>query len=158
MLRISKLTDYGTVVLSQMVTKGNSHTSASELSDLTDINFPTVSKILKILYKAKIVDSVRGANGGYKLIRNADEITIASIIDAFEGPISITDCSSDKCKCKVESHCNIGLAWQNINQSIRSLLEKITLSDIHENKKNSFASGYFAGMPINVEPKAEQTL
>ncbi len=158
MLRISKLTDYGTVVLAQMVSNENSLTSASELSNLTDINFPTVSKILKILYKAKIVESVRGVNGGYKLIRNADEISVARIIDAFEGPISITDCSSDKCKCKVESHCNIGLAWQNINQSIRSLLEKITLSDIHENKKNSFASGYFAGMPINVEPKAEQTL
>jgi len=156
MLRISKLTDYGTIVLAQMAVNGNSLTSASELADLTNINFPTVSKILKILYKAKIVKSVRGANGGYKLIRDANEISVANIVDAFEGPISITDCSSQKCKCNHESHCSTGLAWQDINNSIRSLLEKISLSDIQKKKKDQVVSSHFAGMPINIEPKTEQ--
>ena len=151
MLRISKLTDYGTVVLVTMLDNEGRFMSASELSNITNINFPTVSKILKILFKADIVDSVRGINGGYKLIQSAQQISIADIIDAFEGPIAITDCSSKKCHCKHESHCATGLAWQDINVSIRDLLNKITLADMKNNKKQYNVPSEFAGMPIHVE-------
>ena len=145
MLRISRLTDYGTVVLVAMLSNKKDLISASELSEITDINFPTVSKILKILYKADIVESVRGINGGYKLIKNGMDISVADIIDAFEGPIAITDCSSHKC------HCTTGLAWQDINESIRSLLKKITLADMQDNKNKNVLPAQFAGMPINIE-------
>ena len=151
MLRISKLTDYGTVVLVTMLGNEERLMSASELSDITNINFPTVSKILKILTKADIVDSVRGINGGYKLIQSAQQISIADIIDAFEGPIAITDCSSRISHCKHASHCATGLAWQDINVSIRDLLNKITLADMENNKKQYNAPSEFAGMPIHVE-------
>jgi len=145
------LTDYGTVVLVAMLSNKKDLISASELSEITNINFPTVSKILKILYKADIVESVRGINGGYKLIKNAMDISVADIIDAFEGPIAITDCSSHKCHCKHESHCSTGLAWQDINESIRSLLKKITLADMQDNKNKNVLPAQFAGMPINIE-------
>ena len=151
MLRISRLTDYATVVLVAMLSNKKDLISASELSDVTDINFPTVSKILKILYKAKIVESVRGINGGYKLIKNGMDISVAEIIDAIEGPIAITDCSSHKCHCKHESHCSTGLAWQDINESIRSLLTNIPLADMQDNKNKNILPAQFAGMPINIE-------
>ena len=77
--------------------------------------------------------------------------SIADIIDAFEGPIAITDCSSRKCHCKHESHCATGLAWQDINVSIRDLLNKITLADMENNKKKYNAPSEFAGMAIHVE-------
>jgi|TARA_B110000438_G_scaffold145093_1_gene139682 FeS assembly SUF system regulator len=155
MIKISKLTDYGTVVLAELASHQHALASASELSNLSGINLPTVSKILKILNKANLIDSVRGANGGYKLLRKASEISAADVIDAFEGPLSITACSSAKQNCKHEPQCLVGPAWQNINASIRSLLEDITILDLQNNNYQHSAVTKFAGMPINIETKVQ---
>ena len=155
MIKISKLTDYGTVVLAELASHQHALASASELASLTGINLPTVSKILKILNKANLIDSVRGANGGYKLLRKANEISAADVIDAFEGPLSITDCSSSKQNCKHEPQCSVGPAWQNINASIRTLLEGITILDLQNNNYQHTSITKFAGMPINIETKVQ---
>jgi FeS assembly SUF system regulator len=155
MLKISRLTDYGTVVLAELACHQDALASATELANLTRINLPTVSKILKILNKANLIDSVRGVNGGYKLLRKASEISAADVIDAFEGPLSITDCSSSKHNCKHEPLCSVGPAWQNINASIRALLEDITILDLQNNNYQRTGISKFAGMPINIETKVQ---
>ena len=93
MLRLSKLTDYATVILSFMA-RDNTHVHAAmEIASVTGIALPTVSKILKLLVNAKVLVSTRGAKGGYALARAPEKITIAAVISALEGPIALTECS-----------------------------------------------------------------
>jgi FeS assembly SUF system regulator len=151
-LRISKLTDYGTVVLAHLAGASGAVCSAAEVSDATGIAVPTVSKLLKSLGRAGLVISTRGSNGGYQLSRPAHEISAASVIDALEGPVSITECSASDSHCDYESICNVGNAWQRINVAIRRALEDINLTDL--TRVNSPVPSFrFAGLPVTVEKK-----
>lgn len=130
MLRISKLTDYGTLVLAQLAVRGAELTSAVQVADATHLAPPTASKLLKSLARAGLVVSERGAQGGYTLARSPEHITAAEIVDALEGPVAITECSSVDGACDLEEFCRVGRAWQRINQSIRVALGQITLEDL----------------------------
>ena len=152
MLRISKLTDYGTVVLARLAVEPASVCSAADVAQATGIAVPTVSKLLKSLARAGLVTSTRGANGGYQLARDPQDISAASVIDALEGPVSITECSASDSHCDYESVCNVGNAWQRINIAIRRALEDISLTDL-QIANSPVPSFRFAGLPVSVEKK-----
>ena len=131
MLRISKLTDYGTLVLVHLAGYDKAALcSAPELAAGTGLALPTVQKVLKTLARAKLVTSARGADGGYRLAREPDDITAAEILDALEGPVAITECSDDDGHCELESSCQVGGAWQKISHAIRAAMTDIRLSDL----------------------------
>lgn len=132
MLRISKLTDYGTLVLAELRAVPDGVASAGQVADATGLALPTVSKLLKSLHKAGLVTSERGPHGGYALARPATEISAAEIIDALDGPVAITECSSPAGACDLESHCRVGRAWQIINRSIRRALQDVSLADLQQ--------------------------
>jgi len=134
MLRMSKLTDYGTLVLSQLAVSGTAPSSAVVVSGQTRIALPTVSKLLKTLTRSGLVVSTRGSHGGYALARAAEQISAAEIIDALEGPVAITECSSTSGSCDLEAYCRVGHAWQRINQSIRDALQNVTLADLRRKR------------------------
>lgn len=153
MLRISRLTDYGTVVLAHLASGETAQVSAADVASATGLALPTVSKLLKELAKAEIVISTRGPHGGYRLAREARQISAADVIDALEGPVSITECSASDSHCNLEAVCHVGGAWQRINVAIRRALAEVSLADLL--KTNSpLPSFVFAGTPINVEYKA----
>lgn len=129
MLRMSKLTDYGTLILARLAAT-QSLTTASELAQASGLPAPTVSKVLKALANGGLVRSERGASGGYRLTRSPDTISAADILDALEGPLALTECSGEKSACKLESVCTVGNAWQRINRAIRASLEDVSLSDL----------------------------
>ena len=151
MLRISKLTDYGTVILADLASRGNAVASAAELAEATGLGLATVRKLLKMLAKSDLVQATRGARGGYRLARDPDAITAADVIDALEGPVSITDCSTNR-PCDIEAQCLVGGAWQKINVAIRRALCDISLSDLKTSGRK-MAAFNFAGTPIHVERK-----
>ncbi|HZW59986.1 MAG TPA: SUF system Fe-S cluster assembly regulator [Woeseiaceae bacterium] len=154
MLRISKLTDYGTVVLAHLASNGRSLASAAEVAAATGVGVATVSKLLKALNKAGLVNSTRGVQGGYQLARDATAISAADIIDALEGPVSITECSASDSHCDLESVCNVGSAWQRINVAIRRALDEISLEDLARSRR-PLPRFEFAGTPINIERKVK---
>ena len=135
MLRMSKLTDYGTMVLAQLAANDGALCTAGQVADATHLGQPTVSKLLKALVRAGLVVSTRGAQGGYALARPADSISAAEIIDALEGPVAITECSSGNGGCSLESFCRVGMAWQRINQSIRIALDGVSLKDLQDRRE-----------------------
>jgi FeS assembly SUF system regulator len=149
-LRISKLTDYGTVVLVQLAANAGQVSSATDVANATEIALPTVSKLLKSLARAGLVNSTRGANGGYKLARDPADISAADVIDALEGPVSITECSSSDSHCNFEHVCNVGGAWQRINIAIRHALDGVSLVDLTRTNQ-PVPRLHFAGMPISVD-------
>tara|TARA_B100000925_G_C21940473_1_gene444368 strand:+ start:631 stop:1095 length:465 start_codon:yes stop_codon:yes gene_type:complete len=133
-LRISKLTDYGTVLLAYLAANQSTIYSAAQIAGATRISMPTASKLLKLLARSGLVISCRGINGGYQLSKDASKISVTDIIDALEGPISITECSGSSCACDFENTCNVSISWQKINILIRDMLDDVSLKDLLENK------------------------
>ena len=152
MLRISKLTDYGTVVLAHLAGAPDVVCSAADVAAATGIALPTVSKLLKSLGRAELVSSTRGASGGYQLTRDPRQISAADVIDVLEGPVSITECSASDSHCDYEQVCSVGSAWRRINIAIRHALDDVSLNDLL--RANSPVPQFqFGGMPISVEEK-----
>ena len=130
MLRLSKLTDYATVILSFMARDNRHVHAAMQIAAVTGIALPTVSKILKLLVNAKVLNSTRGAKGGYALARMPEKISIAAVISALEGPIALTECSISQQGCVQAAGCEIRGNWNLINQTIHNALESVTLADM----------------------------
>jgi FeS assembly SUF system regulator len=130
MIKLSKLTDYATVILSVLAKDYGRTVTAMEMAALTGIALPTVSKILKVLVNAKVLVSTRGAKGGYTLARDPHYISVAAIISALEGPIALTECSISKQACGQASGCGIRANWHLINQTVHNALESVTLADL----------------------------
>ena len=132
MIRLSRMTDYGIVLLTWMASHPEREVhSASDLAADARLPRPTVSKILKILARKGILTSRRGVVGGYRLTRPPEEVTLTDLIDALEGPVGLTACTSPEAShCEFEQVCPVENHWNLINQAVRSTLEKITLSDL----------------------------
>ncbi|HKW18956.1 MAG TPA: SUF system Fe-S cluster assembly regulator [Terriglobales bacterium] len=132
MIRLGKLTDYGLVLMSY-VAKGEEqglHT-ARGLAVQSSLPLPTVSKLLKVLLQSGFLISHRGIKGGYSLARDAREISVAEIIAALEGPIGLTECTTDVSGlCDLEPSCPIKRNQQMISQVVRGALEKLSLADL----------------------------
>ena len=148
MLRISKLTDYGTVVMTYLAReKGEVH-AVSEIAAAIRLASPTVSKILKQLAHAGLVISHRGVKGGYALARSPSQISVVEIIDALEGPVGLTECGSGPGVCAQESGCSVRTNWQRINGAVREALANVTLAEMAE---PDFS--HLRGMPVKFHPK-----
>ncbi len=104
--------------------------TSKELAEVTSIPLPTVTRILKMLSNGGLLESQRGPQGGYSLTKNAKDISVAEVIEAMEGPISLTECASDDCGCSYESDCAVGKPWQKINKAIRGVLRNINLAEM----------------------------
>jgi len=130
MLRLTKLADYGVLLMTHMASsEGQLHTAA-DLAAETHVPQPTVSKILQMLLNDKLLVSIRGARGGYRLARSASEISIVSVISTLEGDIALTECNLDACDCAQQPVCTISGSWQRINEAVQRALQGITLADM----------------------------
>tara|TARA_B100001250_G_scaffold312653_1_gene274673 strand:- start:480 stop:932 length:453 start_codon:yes stop_codon:yes gene_type:complete len=130
-MKINKLTDYSIVIMTNMVIKDEQAMyTAKELSEVTDIPLPTVTRILKMLSGEKLLESQRGPQGGYSLAKNAENISVAEVIEAMEGPIALTECASDDCGCAFEPSCVVGKPWQKINKAVNEVLQNINLAEM----------------------------
>ena len=130
MLRISRLTDYATVLLATLAGEPQRVQTAASLAEQTHIAAPTVSKLLKQLQRAGLVTSTRGLHGGYQLARPAAQISAAGILDALEGPVALTDCSVGHGQCEIEESCRVGRVWQRLNLAIRRSLYEVSLAQL----------------------------
>lgn len=130
MIRITKQTDYGIVLLTHLATQPDRHLNAPELAAETQLPLPMVSKILKLLVREGLLVSHRGVKGGYSLGRLPEEITMAEIISSLEGPIAITECIEIASDCSHEQLCPVRSNWQRINEAVRGALEGITLAEM----------------------------
>ena len=134
MIRLSKLTDYGLVLMARMAQNRDRvlHT-ARDLAVESRLPLPTVSKLLKELVQARLLVSQRGIRGGYSLARKPREISVAEVIAVFEGPIALTECSTDiSGLCDLEPCCPIKDNQRIISQAVRGALEKVMLSDLSQ--------------------------
>jgi FeS assembly SUF system regulator len=130
MMRITRLTDYATVILGVLAAEPERMHTAAALAARTRIRAPTASKLLKQLHRANLVNSSRGLHGGYQLSRPAQEISAAAILDALEGPVALTDCAAGHGQCGIEATCRVGRGWQRLNRAIRRSLADVSLAQL----------------------------
>jgi len=146
MIRMSKFTDYGIVLLSYFAHNPEKQPfSARQLSEESRIPLPTVGRLLKILTNTGLLDSERGRNGGYSLVKHPHEISVARVIALLEGPLSLTECSNEHGQCKIEGTCPVRNNWRKINRVVMKALELLTIEDM---------SGPMAAQLIKVERTA----
>lgn len=131
MLRISKLTDYGTLIMTHMASTPGRMMSAAELAGALGLGLATVSKVLKALGRAGLVVSQRGTRGGYRLSRPPEEVSIADVVDALEEqPFGLTECSANSGACNLESRCRIRDSWLRINAVVRNALQTVSIAEM----------------------------
>ena len=134
MIKMSKLTEYAFMVI-MALKKSDLPASADNLAQATGLETPTVSKILKLLKKAGLLSSKRGAAGGYFLVKRKHEITLNDVIVAMEGGMSLTDCADDDSACHLTQTCYMSAGMKKVNQVILNALQSVTVSDILDEKK-----------------------
>lgn len=130
MLRVTKLTDYATLVLTALAESPDRVLSAAELAERARLELPTVSKVLKPLAHAGLVESFRGSNGGYRLARAAADISLIEIVEAMEGRLGMTECSGEHSQCEHESHCGVRGNWRHINDVVADALRGVSLAQM----------------------------
>ena len=132
MIKLNKMTDYAVVCLGMLARNPGHSMSATELSKETGLTLSTVQKLLKLLMiKSELIIAQRGSQGGYILNKKSSDISVVQIIEALDGPISITACvdSSDNF-CEVSNICFLGGKWNKVNEVIRNSLNDISLDDL----------------------------
>lgn len=137
MIRLSKLTDYGFVLLTRFASaEGETWFTARDLADSTALPLPTVSKLLKVFSRGGVLTAQRGMYGGYKLARSAESINVAEILEIIDGPLAITECAcedrSDGKACVIEDHCPTKPHWIRLTRKIRETLASVTLQEMSE--------------------------
>ncbi len=131
MFRISKETDYGVLLLTLLARGPDSVSmSARELSERSGIPLPMVSKILKLLVRRGVLSSQRGPKGGYALTRSPDRISVADVVAAVEGPLSITECIEHPGDCRQEATCGTRGNWAVINTVVQEALSRVSLVEM----------------------------
>jgi FeS assembly SUF system regulator len=131
MLRISKLADYGVIVMVYLAKNPEHLCSTREIAMHTHLALPTVSKVLKRLTAANLLCSIRGVKGGYQLQRAPASISVASILDALDDrERGFTECSLEPNVCVLQDVCHMQGHWQMISQTIESALSSISLASL----------------------------
>ncbi|HEX7324099.1 MAG TPA: SUF system Fe-S cluster assembly regulator [Rhodanobacteraceae bacterium] len=130
MIRVSRLADYASVVMTRLAREPDAVLSAVQIGEETRLEAPTVSKLMKQLARAGLVESFRGAAGGYRLARAARDISLADIVEALDGPIGLTECSLGHGGCERQSYCAVSRDWQGIGAAIDAALRAVSLADM----------------------------
>ena len=130
MLRVTKLTDYATLILTVLAARPGEVLSAPDLAEHAGLEAPTVAKVLKPLAQAGLVEGFRGANGGYRLARDASAISLVEIVEAMEGPLGMTECSLHDGQCGIEQSCGVRANWRRINDVVADALRAVTLAEM----------------------------
>lgn len=130
MLRVTKLTDYASVVLTVLASEPDAVLSATGLAERAGLESPTVAKVLKPLAQAGLVEAFRGASGGYRLARPPADISLIEIVEAMEGPLGMTECSVHTGACGIERSCGARANWRRINDVVAEALRGVSLAEM----------------------------
>jgi FeS assembly SUF system regulator len=150
MVRLSRLADYGVVLLTHMAMERNMVLNAADAATATGVPAPTVAKVLKKLAAAGLVAGQRGAKGGYRLSRAPETVSIADIVAAIDGPIALTTCfKAGDMECGVVAACPSRAGLARINAAIRGALDAVSLAEIAQ-PVAAFAQPARSASPLQV--------
>jgi Rrf2 family protein len=131
MLRLSKKADYALIAMKHLAQKGNApSTSAREIAEQYDIPIELMAKVLQRLVRTGLLVSTQGTRGGYTLGRPSATISVADVIQAIEGPFTVTACSTDNNDCEQYGKCSIRDPLWQIRERIVAALGTVTIAEM----------------------------
>lgn len=131
MLRLSKKTDYALMAMKHLAQKRDvASTSAREIAEHYDIPIELMAKVLQRLVRTGLLTSQQGTRGGYALSRPSTAISVADVIQAIDGPFSVTACSNEKSDCEQYSKCSIRDPLWRIRERIAEALDTVTIAEL----------------------------
>ena len=142
MLTLTRKTDYALLALTHLSHEDGGISSAREMAEEYGVSAPLLMNVMKTLAQQGLVTSIRGAYGGYRLSRSADDITLNSVIEAIEGPVSLFQCAKStrqnpKAGCERQDHCPISRPARRVAERFRHFLDGVTLREIASNHKRA---------------------
>jgi len=132
MLKLTKKADYGLIALRHLGTCHGKSASAKDIADAYRIPLPLLSKVLQKLTRTGLLISEQGTNGGYRLARDAHEITALEVIRTIDGPIILTQCFTEHSECDQGPTCPVREPLRKVHEGILRLLSSITIFDISQ--------------------------
>ena len=136
-MKISTKGRYGLMAMFQLALEhGNGPITLKSIALEQNISDSYLEQLFSILRKDKLLESVRGAQGGYMLSRHPDEITVGQILRSLEGDLAPAECTRDTNECINEENCASKLVFVKIKESIDEVIDSITLKDMIDDMKN----------------------
>jgi Rrf2 family protein len=131
MLRLSKKADYALIAMRHLAGgDAGSSASAREIAESYAIPPELLAKVLQRLVRAGLLVSVQGTRGGYKLVRDAQRMSVADVIQAIDGPVTVTACSSEEGNCDQFEKCNVRDPLWRVRERILSALDECTIAEL----------------------------
>src|SRR3954447_14590206 len=130
MLKLTKKADYGLIAMKHLAEHSARSLSAKEVAEAQRIPSELLAKILQKLVRAKLLVSLQGTNGGYRLARDSRTISAFDVIKAIEGPLFITSCVTHKGECEQTSRCTVREPLQKVSLAIEEVLSKVTIFEL----------------------------
>jgi len=131
MLRLSKKADYALIAMKHLARKGGAQsTSAREIAEQYDIPIELLAKVLQRLVRTGLLVSTQGTRGGYMLSRPPKAISVVDVVQAIDGPFTVTACSSENNGCEQYGKCNVRDPLWQIKERIVAALGTVTLSEM----------------------------
>ena len=132
MLRLSKKADYALIAMKHLALRGaRGSSSAREIAGLYDIPIELMAKVLQRLVRGGLLASHQGTRGGYQLARTPTQISVADVIQAIDGPVSVTACSSyDDGSCEQFAKCNVRDPLWRVREKILAALDECTIAEL----------------------------
>jgi Rrf2 family protein len=130
MLRLSKKADYALLAMRHLAAQPRGVVSARELAETYDIPAELLAKVLQRLVRTKLLESQQGLRGGYGLARRAEAISVAEVIQAIDGPFTVTACSESDHSCDQYSKCSIRDPLWHIKDRIVAALAATSVSEL----------------------------
>src|SRR5580704_15605487 len=151
MLRLSKKADYALLAMRHLAGQsGRGTVSARELAEAYDIPLELLAKVLQKLVRARLLESHQGIRGGYGLARPAAGVSVAEVIQAIDGPLTVTACSEEDHSCDQYSKCGIRDPLWRIKDRIVSALAATSVAELAADLSQPRAGGT---MPMAVVRK-----
>jgi Rrf2 family protein len=131
MLRLSKKADYALMAMKHLALRGDrGSSSAREIAEQYDIPIELMAKVLQRLVQRGLLASHQGTRGGYQLSRLPRQITVADVIEAIEGPVTVTACSTNDNQCEQFSKCNVRDPLWRVRERILAALGECTIAEL----------------------------
>jgi Rrf2 family protein len=132
LLKLTKKADYGLIALRHLASVPTATSSTREIADAYHLPVPLLAKVLQMLKNARILDSVSGTNGGYKLARDPDTISALEVVRAIDGPVILTHCFTEHGTCDQSDNCTVREPLRRVHEAILELLNNFTITDLGE--------------------------
>ena len=130
MNKMSRRTEYGLMALKVFETQQSGFISAKTIADATHAPFEVTARVLQVLSHRGILHAEYGVNGGYKLAKSLDQVSVLDLIEALESSSDLAKCLGSPGECELEKNCTIAKPISQLNQKLHSFYKSVSIAEV----------------------------